>query len=476
MSMSNALYNALSGLGAVSRSAQAVSSNVANALTEGYGRREVVLGSDRLGGVRVLGVTRIVNAAVLADRRIADADAGAARTPAGFLSRLQNLIGAADSPSSLPGRLATFEGRLIEAASRPDSVARLQSAAEGAADLASALNAAGQGVQDQRLAADRSIATQVGQLNDALAEIARLNTSITRVQSNSTEANALMDQRQVLIDSISAMVPLRELPRARGAVALVTTGGQILLDGRAAEIGFTASNAITAGMTLGGGHLSGLTVSGRPVDMSASGRMGGGSLAAAFGIRDDLGPEAQSQLDALAADLIERFQDPAVDPTLGSGDPGLLTDAGAVLVPPAAPGLAQRLSLNAAVDPANGEVWRLRDGLYASAEGPPGNAATLQALSDALEIPRPSPFGGSDRSAAGLFSELLSMVGSREFRAQQQQTFAETRAATLRERELAGGVDSDQEMQKLLLVEQSYAANAKVIQAVDDMLRRLMEI
>ena len=43
MSISSALSNALSGLNAVSRAADVVSSNVANAMTEGYGKREIEL-------------------------------------------------------------------------------------------------------------------------------------------------------------------------------------------------------------------------------------------------------------------------------------------------------------------------------------------------------------------------------------------------------------------------------------------------
>jgi len=39
-----------------------------------------------------------------------------------------------------------------------------------------------------------------------------------------------------------------------------------------------------------------------------------------------------------------------------------------------------------------------------------------------------------------------------------------------------GGVDTDAEMQSLLLIEQSYAANARVIQTVSDMLDILMQI
>jgi len=48
MSITSALSNALSGLTVASRGAQVVSSNVANALTDGYGVRELSLtpGSD----------------------------------------------------------------------------------------------------------------------------------------------------------------------------------------------------------------------------------------------------------------------------------------------------------------------------------------------------------------------------------------------------------------------------------------------
>lgn len=40
--------------------------------------------------------------------------------------------------------------------------------------------------------------------------------------------------------------------------------------------------------------------------------------------------------------------------------------------------------------------------------------------------------------------------------------------------EKAGGVDTDQELQALLVIEKNYAANAKVIQTVDDMVSTLL--
>ncbi len=54
--------------------------------------------------------------------------------------------------------------------------------------------------------------------------------------------------------------------------------------------------------------------------------------------------------------------------------------------------------------------------------------------------------------------------------------YATGRYAALRDTELAGGVDSDAETALLLRIEQTYAANARVLTAIDDMIRTLMEI
>ncbi|EKD61720.1 MAG: hypothetical protein ACD_54C00129G0001, partial [uncultured bacterium] len=50
MSISGGLSSALSGLNAAARAAEIVSSNIANAMTEGYGRRELQTSARSLGG------------------------------------------------------------------------------------------------------------------------------------------------------------------------------------------------------------------------------------------------------------------------------------------------------------------------------------------------------------------------------------------------------------------------------------------
>ena len=129
MSISSALSSALSGLTANSRMAEVAASNVSNALTEGYARREVSLSSRVIGmtgvGVTINGVTRHVNRGLLQDLRLSNASLGSRDTTKDFLLQFEKTLGTPDQASSLSGRIAALEKSLIEAAARPESEARL---------------------------------------------------------------------------------------------------------------------------------------------------------------------------------------------------------------------------------------------------------------------------------------------------------------------------------------------------------------
>lgn len=482
MGLSSTLANALTGLTAAARGAEVISSNVSNARTPGYARREVNLSPVTLGGtgggVRVDSVTRSLNQSVLNDRRLADADLRNAGAQTTFLKSIETLIGAPGDPGSLSGRIATFDSALIQAASRPDSQQRLQSVLTGAKDLAAKFGDLTRQVQQSRIEADDAIAAQVGELNAALVRIDELNADILANRSAGRDATALMDQRQRLVDRVGEIVPIREVQGDRDQITLYTTGGAILLDGNPATVGFTPVGVITADMSIGSGALSGLTLNGTPIPSGNGGVLGGGSLGAAFAIRDDLAPAIQSQLDALARDLMERFEAPATDPTRLPGQPGLFTDQGLPFNPLIETGLAGRLEVNALADPARGgALWRLRDGLGAATPGDVGSSAILQSQQAALataRVPASGSFIGAARSAGGLAADVLSGVAGNRQSAEQRQAYVAARQEALNDLHLQDGVDTDAELQNLLLIEQSYAANARVIQTVDDLIQQLI--
>lgn len=483
MSITSALSSALSGLSATSRQAEVLSSNVANATTPGYARREVQLGAAVLAGsgqgVAVVGVTRDVDQFLINERRLAQAGDGERSTTAAFLARVETAIGTPEEPGSLSARVAALEQSLIAATARPDVEARLAVVAASARSLTDGLNTASQDVQTARATADKEIAFEVSRLNSSLSRIQELNSELRSFSAAGYDVSGLLDQRQKLIDDVAQIIPLREMPRGPNQVALYTMGGVALVDGTAAVLGFTPTNTITPDMTQASGGLSGLTVNGRTIDTAGAGSpILGGRLAALFAVRDDLAVTAQARLDAVARDLVERFSEPGLDVTLPPGAPGLFTDQGLALLPANETGLAGRLRLNAAADPIQGgALFRLRDGLGAATQGPPGEGRLLSGLGQALQAARPLASGGfaaGARSLGGLIADVLSDASTRRLSADSEATFSATRLSALSDLEKQDGVDTDQEMQMLLVIEKNYAANAKVIQTVNDMINTLI--
>lgn len=482
MSISAALNSAISGLTAASRAAEIVSENIANAQTPGYARRSLNVGSNTVGpGVRILGVQRNVDPGIIANRRQSDSIYGAAETVAGFQTRYATLVGNATDAGSVSNRVAEFETSLIQAASQPESPQRLNTAVARAGDLINGIATASEGLRTMRSRSDSAIATQVDQLNASLQDLKTVNTKIASTSSRGGEISGLLDQRQVLIDGINRIVPVNVVDRDNGKVALYTDGGAILLDGSAATIGFTPVRDTMPEMTIENGALSGLQINGENVRTdSRYGALRGGTLSAQFKIRDELAVSAQSDLDAFSRDLIERFETSTLDPTVVAGNPGLFTDSGAIFDSANLVGLAGRLSLNSVVDPAQGgESWRLRAGLGAGTPGEPGEARQLQAFTAILTERRTqasTQFGTGQLTLAGIGSSLMSRAGQNAKESDRVLSFAAASNTELTRIDLAQGVDTDAELQTLMLVEQAYAANARIIQVVDEMMQTLLRM
>ncbi len=484
MSLSGALSNAFSGLQANARAAALVSTNIANATTEGYGQRSLALSpgtSGSHGGVRIDAVVRQSDPVLLADRRLSDAALGQGSTMLRFAERLESLIGETGGAGSLANRLVAFENALTVAAANPSSDARLETVAGTADALARSLNTLSGSVQAAREEADRSIASDVARLNATLKRLDRLNDDFSKANGRGQDLSSLQDERQRLIDGISGIVPLRVVARERGQIAVFTMDGAPLLDGRPATIGFAPTALVAPGMTVEDGLLAGLTLDGRPMASGPVGLFRGGTLAAAFRIRDETATEFQASLDGLARDLAERLGPGGGGPdtTLGTADAGLFADAGALFDAADETGFAGRIALNALVAPGSGGAWRLRDGLGAAAPDEAGDGRLLERMEAALSrlsVPGSASLGSGARGLSGHVSAVVSGVTATRVLAETEQTFLAAQSLAQKEAELSRGVDTDAELQRLLQIEKLYAANAQVLSAVDEMMQRLLNI
>lgn len=485
MSIANALNSAGSGLRATSRLASTISNNVSNALTPSYGSRATELSSVTFGGgVRVAATTRSTSPYLTAERRLAEADLGAASTRSDAYDRLLMAMGEAGATNSLASATNALETAIMAAVASPQSTTLLSAAMEAARALSGSLNDIADEAASVRTDADAQIAKQVETVNDALFRIEALNAKIVNLDLSGIDTLSLQDERGRLIDSISAIVPIKTVNRAGGQVSLYTQNGATLLDSSVWELSFEAApTVVTSDMTLASGQVGALRQ-----DQGAflglvtlatgvgAGPMDGGSLAALFQVRDALVPEFTNELDAFARDLISRFQDMMPVAALDADGNGLFVDTGAGLI-----GLSARLAINASVDPdQGGAVWRLRDGLGALSQGNSGDATVLRAMTDSMAAAR-DPIGfisqSAGNNAAMMASEISSFFAGISARSDDNLAFLTARQSTLAEQEAnATGVDSDSELEFLMIVEQAYAANAKVLSTIDELMQLLLEI
>ncbi|WP_306252773.1 flagellar hook-associated protein FlgK [Parvularcula sp. IMCC14364] len=489
MTLTRALGNANSGLAAASFRAEIAANNVANANTPGYVKRTVDVTESRLGGqssgVTVAGVTRTNNPALTAERRQAEASAGRADIISQAFSELNRTLGEPDDTTGLFNSYQRFETALRELTVTPESPA-LQNALYGTtADVVSEFNSLYNKGQQMRIDADASIENAVTTVNTALKDIADLNQKIISLPDQSTEQAALLDERQLLVDQVSQFVPVKQLPAGDGAISLLTNEGVFLLSGQAREIEFTRTPFIGPGATYdnGAGVLSGLRVGDQDITPGSNGTFAvqSGLMAGYFAVRDEVAFDFLQQVDSLAADLVARFSDDSLDPTKAAGAAGIFTDNGGPVDPTNIDGIAQRMTLNAAVDPAQGGlVSRFRDGVGATTEGPAGDATIpanlLEAFNDRQPVPAGTGLTGT-LSISEAVAGVTSLIGEERVRSDAVLSSARARAEILSDAEIAEtAVDTDQELQSLLLIEQAYTANARVIQTINDMFNRLLEI
>jgi flagellar hook-associated protein 1 FlgK len=482
LSISHAINAAQSGLKVSGLRADIVATNVANASTPGYVRRSVLLGETLVGGrtsgVTATGVARSADAALTAERRSLSSDVAQASLMSSTWQVLSSRLGDDAEGTGLFSKFSKFEAALSASVTSPESGTQLAALLDSANAVVAELNSLSKLVSQQRSEADREIADGVNVVNKALKQIEELNGLLVGVDGSTSQAAALMDERQRTLDTIAEYLPIEVVAREGGAIDIITVEGVYLVAGKAKQLEFSPANSFGANMTLDSGTLSGLTIDGQNLTPGASSyaAVSSGMFGALFTLRDTDLPAFGAQLDMIANDLVTRLSNDSIDPTKTPGDFGLFVDTGT----PGDPGLAGRIDINALIDPSQGgSLWRLRDGVGAAVEGPPGDNSILSAMSDAFTKIQSIDSNGiqGSFSAAELVAHVASITGQSRISHESVLSSASTQHDLLMEAELSEtGVDIDSQMQDLLSIEQAYAANARVIEIANQMMQKLMDI
>ena len=489
MGLLSALSIGQSSLAAISTQTTLTSQNISGASLPGYARKYANITTGVGGEVYVTSVANATNSAL--QSQSLDTTSGLANLngiSTGYTS-IEQLLGSTTSGSYLPTLLTNFQNALQTNAGNPSDNTLANATLDSAKTLVSGLNNATNGLQTLRTNANSDIATSVTNINNLLQQFQTVDANVVKATATGTDNTDALDQRNQILTSLSQEIGVRPVEQQNGSLSLYTTSGIVLYNGTPRSVTFNPPTSQAAGSVGSPVYIDGVDATSSVSPMPIS----GGRLSAAITMRDTVAPKLQTQLDEVARGLITSFSesDQTASPTAPTA-PGLFTWSGAPGMPgsPASAGLALDIKVNPAADPTQGgSLSRIRDGGLADPANPnyvynttgaTGYSTRLQALANSLDSSQPfnPSVGLITQGSVNQFSQSLvsSFEGDRQNVTNQTSNQQVINDRTQQALSNATGVNLDTEMAKMLDLENSYQATAKLMSTVNTMMQALIQV
>ncbi|KAJ29549.1 flagellar hook-associated protein FlgK [Sulfitobacter pontiacus] len=469
MSLSGALNSATAGLHTTQGQSRIAADNVSNAMTPGYVRREAVLvtASGGQGGAVISEVRREVDATLQRMSRLENSRMTQYQSIQEGLTTYTAYLGQPGDGTSPADRFNDFQNSLTTLVNMPSSNGAQTSVALAAEDLVRSVKGAATTLSTTLNDVNMEIRYEVADLNTALYQLRDLNASGSGFTPGSLEAAQFDEKVDTILDQISGIVDTRIHRSSNGSISLYTVSGAALLEGRVVQdVTFNPSDG-----TLMAGN--------QDITPFKDGVRGiqHGSLAGLSELKRETIPQFSQQLDEYARGLIQTFEE--ADASLAPGEAGLFTDNGNAFDPANITGLASRLQINGKISSTgDAEVWRIRDGLGATSPGAGSETVQINAFLAGLDTAMNAATGTgipAEVTLRDFSAEMITSQAATRARAENDFNAAASAAeVVMSARRNSEGVNIDDEMQQLLLIEQSYAANSRVLTAVSEMIDTLI--
>jgi flagellar hook-associated protein 1 len=409
MSLGQARSAAMDGLSVTQSGMALIAANVANSGTPGYTEKSQDLSTVSAGGlnvgVDVVGVNRQLNTMLQGQLRTESSGGAYADLASQIYQQLQQAYGSPSASTSLQATYSTFTGAMQSLAANPSDYSTQTTALNAASAMTAQLNGLTTTLQNLRSNCEQGLSASVTQANNLLKNIATINAQVSGTQLNSATAASLLDQRDTDIDNLAKLMDIRVVPGGGNQVNVFTATGIQLAGTVASTLAFnshgtvSASDAWNVNPNLSGvGTITLTSPTGDSIDLIQSKAIKSGQIGAYLQMRDTILPQAQSQLDQIAATMSSALSDFQTNGTAVSigGQSGFDINVGNLLA---------------------GNTIKIS---YTVAPGNTARTLTIEQVSDPKALPLPSPDPnnqviGVDFSGgvAGVLTQLNSIFNSK---------------------------------------------------------------
>lgn len=439
------------------------SQNIANAETEGYTRQRadlvatptIMTPMGALGtGVRVRDVTRLRDPLLDANYRRDSGRAAGADLQGQLLGQIEAVLNE-PSTTGLSAALDAFHASWGDLSNQPTSAPIRGLVVQRGAQLATMFRSFSARLDDTLGYAEDRLTAAVNDVNRYSGQIATVTTEIIRIEAGGLTAGDLRDQRDLLIDKMSALGSVRVVDREGGDVAVFIDGAMVVEAGDSHD----------------------LSVAGSPTEVRIGSRAlnfepGTSTIGNLLEVINTQLPAIQARLDELAGGIVEQ-----VNAIHSSG----YTTGGATGVDffDAAGTTARTIAMSATASTV----------VSTDTSGQSGNNRIALAMAALRDAP------AKNTIAAGIagWAAVSGNLGGLSFAEHYHSTVADlgtavndaTNAHTVNSalaqqsemrRASISGVSTDEELIRVMQHQQSYAAAARVVSVVDEMMQTILQL
>lgn len=497
MDLNAALSIASSGVAAVNAQLAVTSQNVGNASTPGYATETIAQSALTAGGIgdgvatgpAVLTTNPQLQASVFGQ----NADVAGQQVTSDALASLDALQGTTGAGNDLASQLGALSNAFTVLDSNPADETQQGAVVQAAQTLATGIQSQASGYATARQTAQNGLMTNVAALNTAVQAIGALSQQIMAANATGISTADLQVQLNVQEQSASQLSGMQFLAQQNGGVVAIQGGSQVNLDGPSPGP-FSLAQA-----TLGAGSVGPpLLLQGQNI----SSQVTSGSIGAQLTLRDTTIPTLQAGLDQFAGTLAQRFSNQGL--TLFTNPQGTVPSAGAPFT-----GFSNTIQVNTQVA-ASPNLVRDGTGAANTAAGAAaftpnpaltagGQAGFTTLINNVLTytfgsniasgVAQPSPAStglgssgtislpyGTGSTLSAFAANLVSNQSQQANTAQTALTNGQALQSTLQTKlSTQTGVSVDSELSNLVVLQNSYAANAKIISAVQSMWNDLVD-
>ena len=431
--------------------------NIANVNTPGYSRQRVNLESKVINstqgpfgaGVIDRGIVRSFDQFLNAHIQEEIQQKGTWQSQNAAMQQTEIIFDEA-SGDGLSQHMSQFWNAWQDLTLNPSGYAERKALTTASEDLASNFHEKYQYLDQMQKDMDGRISAATDEINSLASQITNLNEKIVQMEINGSPANDFRDKRELLINQLSEKINLATSEDSQGRVTLTLGDGKVLVGNPPFGKLTTTVNA--------SGHKD--VVWDSDPATSINGNISSGNLRGWMNVRDTLVPAYKDKLDTLAGQIIDQVNavHRAGQGLDGSGSPAGIDffsgdSASTIQVNP------QVLSDVNKIAAAGGNV------LPGLIRGDNTQAVAMAELQNKLAM------DGGSATFDTFYNTLVSRVGSD---AQNASMNLEHHTATVDQmenyRESICGVSLDEEMVNLVKYQQGYAAAAKLIDTVQQMM------